>query len=158
MGPSLASPLTISTMTTPEEAKLIITDATAKFPAIVGAPTDDDLKRIWKFLANLIQSIDIRGGRDNLLGLIDTPEDYLAAFSHAFHRLEMPLVTYDPSISANAMQAICDKAECAWSSKRELHCMFFSAIIKETWLLPLKDASTFYNKFKIRSYLDHLSY
>jgi hypothetical protein len=93
-------------MTTPEEEKLIIADAASEFPAIIGAPTNDDLKRIREFLANLLQSIDIPGGRNNLSGLIDAPSNYLVAYSHAFDRLEMPLIAYDPSISADATQAV----------------------------------------------------
>jgi hypothetical protein len=91
-------------MLTPEEAKLIIADAAAEFPAIIDAPTDDDLKRIWELITNLLQSIDIPGGRDNLSGLIDAPSDYLAAYGHAFDRLETPLDAYDPSISSDATQ------------------------------------------------------
>jgi hypothetical protein len=154
-------------MTMPEEAKLIIVDAATKFPAIIGAPTDDDLKRIREFLTNLLQSIDIPGGHDNLSGLIDAPSNYLATYGHAFDRLEMPLIAYDPSISSDATQAICVKAECTCicklehqrlirTVKRQL-CTFFAAIIEDTWLLPVKDSATFYNKVKIRSFLDHLS-
>ena len=60
-----------------EKAKLVISNAAAEFPAIIGAPTNDDLKRICKFFANLLQSIDILGGYDNLSGLTDTPSKYL---------------------------------------------------------------------------------
>jgi hypothetical protein len=169
MSPLLASPLTIRTMMTPEEAKLklIIADAAAEFPAIVGAPTNDDLKRILEFITNLLQSIDIPGGCDNLSGLIDTPSDYLAAYLHSFDHLKKPLVAYDPSISSDAMQAVRIKAKRAWTCKLEHQCLictvehqprtFFAAIIKETWLLPLKDSTTFYNKVKIRPFLGHLS-
>ena len=149
-------------MTTPEEAKLIILDAAAKFSVTVGTPADDDLKRICEFLANLLQSIDIPGGHDNLSGPSDTPSDYVTAYGHTFNCLKMPLIAYDPSIAANAMQAIHIKAECTWSAKLEhqhLICtvkcqlsMFFSAIVKETWLLPPKDILTFYNKVKIQTY------
>ena len=102
----LTLPLTVSTMTMPKEAKLIIVDAAAESPSIVGAPTHNDLKRIQEFLANLLQSIDIPGGRNNLSGLIDAPFDCLVAYSHAFDRLKMPLIAYDPSISADATQAV----------------------------------------------------
>jgi len=69
-------------MTMPEEAKLIIAEAAAEFPAIVGAPTEDDLKRIREFLANLLQSIDIPGGRDNLSGLINVSRRGSSHTSH----------------------------------------------------------------------------
>ena len=66
-------------MTTPEDAKLLISDAAATFPAIIGAPTDDDLKTIREFLTNLLQSIEVAGGNDSLSGLVDNPAAYAAA-------------------------------------------------------------------------------
>ena len=93
-------------MTTPEDAKLLIADAAATFPAIVGAPTDNDLKNIREFLTNLLQSIDIAGGNDSLSGLVDNPAAYAMAYGHTVDRLEAVLTPYDPSIAANASNAI----------------------------------------------------
>ena len=39
-------------MLTPEDAKTVVADATADYPAIVGAPTDDDMKKLTEFLSN----------------------------------------------------------------------------------------------------------
>ena len=54
-----------------------------------------------------------------------------------------------------------------WSAKLELHrliytlehmlCTFFAMNIEDTWLLPLKDMTTFYNNVEIRTYLHDLS-
>jgi hypothetical protein len=154
-------------MSTPEAAKLVIDDATAEFPAIAGAPSDDDIKTLTEFLQNLLQAIDIPGGRDSLSGLIDAPSDYRAAYGHDFDRLETPLSSYDPSIATDATNAVRVKAERAWTAQLELQRLirtvertlrsFFSTIIEDTWLLPLKDPVTFYNKVPLREYLRHLS-
>jgi hypothetical protein len=98
-------------MTTPEDAKLLIADAAATFPAIIGAQTDDDLKTIREFLTNLLQSIDVAGGNDSLSSLIDDRAAYAAAYGHAFDRLEAALAPYDPSITSDASNAIRVKKE-----------------------------------------------
>jgi hypothetical protein len=154
-------------MTTPEDAKSLVVDATATFPAIAGAPTDDDVKRIREFLTNLLQSIDIAGGNDSLSGLIDEPMAYHREFGHNFDRLETSLVAYDPSIAADASNAIRVRAERAWTAKLERQRLirtverqlriFFATIIEETWLLPLKDPATFFNKVPLRTFLEHLA-
>ena len=104
-------------MTTPEDAKLLIADAAATFPAIVGAPTDDDLKNICEFLTNLLQSIDVAGGNDSLSDLVDDSAAYATAYGHAFDRLEAVLAPYDPSIASDASNAVRVKKERAWSTK-----------------------------------------
>jgi hypothetical protein len=67
-------------MMTPEDAKLMIADAAATFPVIVGAPTDDDLKNIREFLTNVLQSIDVAGGDDSLSGLVNDSAAYATAY------------------------------------------------------------------------------
>ena len=154
-------------MTTPEDAKTVVADATADYPAIAGAPTDDDIKKLTELLSNLLQSIDIPGGLNSLSGLIDSPADYRAAYGHAFDRLVTPLATYDPGIASDASNAVRVKSERAWTAKLDLQRLiqtverqlrtFFATIIEETWLLPLKNPTTFYNKVEIREYLRHLT-
>ena len=129
-------------MTTPKDAKLLIADAAATFPAIVSAPTDDDLKNIREFLTNLLQSIDVGGGDDSLSGLVNDPAAYAAAYGHAFDRLEAALAPYDPSIASDASNAVRIKKERAWTVKLDLQRLihlvkrqlqiFFAAIIEET--------------------------
>jgi len=154
-------------MTTPEDAKLLVADATADFSAIAGAPTDNDVKLICEFLTNLLQLIDIAGGNSSISGLIDEPAAYCRKFGHDFDRLETAVIAYDPSIAANASNAIRVRAEHAWTIKLERQHLiqmvkrqlriFFATIIQDTWLLPLKDPATFFNKMQIRTYLDHLA-
>jgi hypothetical protein len=154
-------------MTTPKDAKVLVADATANLPAIAGAPADDDVKYIRKFLTNLFQSINIAGGNDSLSGLIDELAAYRHKFGHDFDRLETTLVAYDPSIAADASNAVRVRAEHAWTAKLECQCLIrtvecqlrilFATIIEDTWLLPLKDPATFFNKVQIRTYLDHLT-
>ena len=50
-------------MMTTEETKDLFADATAAFPSITGAPTDDDDKRIREVLIKLLHSIDVPGVR-----------------------------------------------------------------------------------------------
>ena len=49
-------------MTTPEVAKDLFREVQAIFPQIVGAPNDDDVKRITEAFINALQSIDVPGG------------------------------------------------------------------------------------------------
>ena len=154
-------------MTTPEDAKSLVADATANFPAIAEASTDDDVKHIPEFLTNLLQSIDIAGGNGSLSSLIDEPAAHRHEFGHDFNRLETALIAYDPSISADASNAVHVRVERAWTTKLERQRListverqlriFFATIIEDTWLLPLKDATTFFNKVQLCTYLDHLA-
>lgn len=113
-------PHTVIAITMLENAKLIITNATTEFPAIIGAPAADDLKKICKFLLNLLKPINVPGGQYNLSGLIYTLADYLAIYGYTFDCLEAPLVAYDPAIAANTTQAVCIKSECVWMAKLKL--------------------------------------
>ena len=154
-------------MAAPEDAKLLIADAAAEFPTITGALTDDGMKRIREFLTNLLQSIDIAGGNGSLSSLINEPSAYQSKFGHAFDCLKVTLIPHDLSIPNDATNTVRVKAERAWTAKLKLYrlirtvehqlCIFFSAIVKETWFLPLKDTATFFNKVPIRAYLDHLA-
>ncbi len=80
-------------MTTPDEVKMIFTDLTATFPAIVGQPNDDDIKNLRETITNTLQSIDVLGNKCNLSGLINEPTDYLAMYGKSFDRLDTPLAT-----------------------------------------------------------------
>jgi len=154
-------------MTTPEDAKSLVADATANFPAIAGAPTHDDVKQNHEFLTNLFQSIDIAGGNDSLSGVIDETAAYRHEFGHDFDRLKTALVAYNPSIAADASNAVRVQAERVWIAKLERQhlictverqlCIFFATIIEDTWLLPLKDSATFFNKVQLRTYLDNIA-
>ena len=49
-------------MTTPEDAKELFAEAQASFTPIVGAPNDDDVKRLNEAFVNALQLIDVPGG------------------------------------------------------------------------------------------------
>ena len=76
--------------------------------------------------------------------------------------MEAPLQAYDESIAANANNAVRAKAERLWTAKIELQQLiktvehagqaFLVSVVKETWLLPLKEESTFYNKVPLRNF------
>ena len=70
-------------MTSPEGAKTLFAD-TADFPTITGSPTDDDVKNITEVLTDLLQSIDVPGGKDSLLGLLDNDAQYYTKWGHSF--------------------------------------------------------------------------
>ena len=67
----------------------------------------------------------------------------------------VPLQAYNNSISAKAKNAIRAKAERIWTTKIELQKLiktfklpghaFLVAVVKDTWILPLKEDSIFYN-------------
>ena len=57
-------------MTTPEVAKDLFKEVQAIFPPIVGAPNDDDVKRLTEAFINVLQSIDVPGGAINLSDLL----------------------------------------------------------------------------------------
>ena len=65
-------------MTTPETAKDILEGVQAAFPLIVGAPNDDDVKRLTEAFINALQSIDVPGGAIDLSDLLLTEEEHAA--------------------------------------------------------------------------------
>ena len=80
-------------MTTPEDAKDLFAEAQAAFTPIVGAPNDDDIKRLNEALINALQSINVPGGAVNLSDILLTNEDHKAKHSGdlTFERMEVPL-------------------------------------------------------------------
>ena len=154
-------------MTTPEEAKTLFSDLAGTHPTIVGQPTDDDVKSLREAFTNLLQSIDVPGGTCSLSGLIDTDAVYSLNHGTVFDAMIIPLVAYDPAIAADATDAVRARAERNWTAKKELQRLiraverngrlFLLSIVEETWLLPLKSATTFYNQVSLRDMLDHLA-
>ena len=63
-------------MTTPKVAKDLFTEAQAAFTPIVGAPNDDDVKRLNEAFINALQSIDVP------VGVIDLSDILLANTEH----------------------------------------------------------------------------
>ena len=65
-------------MTTPEDAKDLFAEAQAAFTPVVGAPNDDDVKRLNKVFVNALQSIDVPGGAVNLSDILLSDDDHKA--------------------------------------------------------------------------------
>ena len=57
-------------MATPEDAKYLFVEAQAAFAPVVGAPNDDDGKRLNKAFVNALQSIDVPGGAIDLSDIL----------------------------------------------------------------------------------------
>ena len=145
-------------MTTPEDAKDLFALAQAAFTPVVGAPNEDDGKRLNEAFINALQPIDVLIVAVNLSNILLTDEDHKANHGgdKTFERMEVPLQAYDDSIAADANNAIRAKAERLWTAKIELQRLiktvervgraFLVAVVEDTWLLLLKEESTFYNK------------
>ena len=65
-------------MTTPEVAKDLFIEAQAAFTPIIGAPNDDDVKRLTEAFINALQSIDVPGGAIDLSGILLSDTDHEA--------------------------------------------------------------------------------
>ena len=80
-------------MTTPEFIKDFFKEAQAAFTPIVGAPNDDDVKRLTEVFINSLQSIDVPGGAINLSDLLlsDANHETRHGFGSTFKRMEIPL-------------------------------------------------------------------
>ena len=74
--------------------------------------------------------------------------------------------TYDDSIASDATNAVRAKAERLWTAKMGLQTLiktveragraFLLAVIEDTWLLPLKEETTYYNKVPLRDFFARL--
>ena len=80
--------------------------------------------------------------------------------------MEFPLQAYDNSIVVDANNAVRAKAERLWTAKIELQRLiktversgraFLVSVVKDTWLLLLKEESTVYNKVPLRYFFARL--
>ena len=137
-------------MTTPEGAKDIFVEAQAAFTPVVGAPNDDDIKRLNEAFINALQSIDFPDGAVDLSDILLSEEDHKAKHggNKTFERMEVPLQAYDDSIAADANNAVRAKAERLWTAKIELQRLIKTVkragrallvpVAEDTWFLPLK--------------------
>ena len=83
-----------------------------------------------------------------------------------FERMSVPLSPYDDSIASDATNAVREKAEHLWTVKMGLQTLiktvehagraFLLAIIKDTWLLPLKEETTYYKKVPLQDFFARL--
>ena len=150
-------------MTTPEDAKKLFVEAQATFAPVVGAPNDDDVKRLNEAFVNALQSIDVPGGAVNLSDILLSGDDHKDKHGNMiFERTETSLKSYNDGIAADATNAVRAKAERLGNAKIDLQRLiktikragraFLVAVVKETWILPLKEESTFYNKVPLRDF------
>ena len=109
-------------MTTPEVAKDLFAEAQAAFTPVVGAPNDDNVKRLNEAFINTLQSIDDPGGAVDLSNILLTDEEHKAKHGDGstFARMEVPLPDYDDSIVTDAKNAVCTKAELLWTATIKL--------------------------------------
>ena len=151
-------------MTTPEFAKDLFKEVQAAFAPIVEAPNEDDVKRLAEAFINALQLIDVPGGvidLSNLL-LLDSKHEDKHGVGSKFGLMASPLPAYDNSIASDATNAVRAKAERLWTAKIELQTLiktversgraFLIAVVEDTWLLPLKEETTFYNKVPLRCF------
>ena len=155
-------------MTTPEVPKDLFKEAQAAFTPIVGALNDDDVKRLTKAFINALQSIDVPGGAIDLSNLLlsDAYHEDRHGVGSTFERMAIPLPAYDGSIASDATNAVREKAERLWTANIGLQTLiktvkrsgraFFVAVVEDTWLPPLKEENTFYNKVPLRDFFTHL--
>ena len=155
-------------MTTPEVAKDLFTEAQSDFTPIYGAPNDDNVKRLTKAFINALQSINFPGGAINLSDLLLSDADHGAkhGVGSTFERMAIPLLAYNDSIASDATNAVRAKSERLWTANIELQGLikmverarraFLVAVFEDTWLLPLKEEATFYNKVPLRDFFAHL--
>ena len=156
-------------MTNPEEANDLFAEAHAAFTPIVGAPNDNDVKRLNKAFINALQSIDVPGGAVDLSDILLLDKDHKAKHDGGkmFKRMEVLLQEYKDSIAADANNAVQAKPERLWTAKIEFQRLiktveragraFLVAVVKDTWLLPLKEESTFYKKAPLLDFFVHLN-
>ena len=108
-------------MTTPENVKYLFAEAQAAFDPVVGAPNDDDVKRLNEAFVNALQSIDVPVGAVDLSDILLPDDDHKAKHRDTtLERMEVPLQAYDDSIAADANNAVRAKAERLWTAKIEL--------------------------------------
>ena len=155
-------------MTTPKVAKDLFADVQAAFTPIVGAPNDDNGKRLNEAFINAFQSMDVPDDTIDLsdILLIDAKHEAKHGDGSMLERMAIPLSAYEDSIAADANNAVHAKAKRLWTAKIELQRLiktaeragraFLVAVIEDTWLLPLKEEATFYNKVPLRDFFARL--
>ena len=150
---------------------LLIATASKNFTPIVGKPTDDDIFNITKVLYPLLHSLKydeftVAGVQDhNLIGLLQLDTIYTAARGAAFARPANP-GPYDLTIPDAATPVVRNRMEAAhmvlindfntFEAAEEGIKAFLLANIDETWLKPLRDATTFFNNVTAYTMLEFL--
>ena len=137
-------------MTTLEDAKYIFVEAQASFAPVVGAPNDNDVKRLYEAFANFLQSIDVPGGEVDLSYILLSEDDHKSKNAgRPFELMETPLKSYDDGIADDATNAVRAKSKRLWTAYIDLQRLvktveragraFVKAFVKETFIFPLKE-------------------
>ena len=80
--------IVVSTITTPEDAKDLFAEAQAAFAPIIGAPNDDNVKRLYEAFFSALQSINFPGGEVYLSDILLSEDDHKAKHSgNTFDRM-----------------------------------------------------------------------
>ena len=155
-------------MTTPEVAKDLFADTQAAFNPIVCSPNNDDIKRLNEAFISTLQSIDVPGGTIDLSDILLTDIKHKSKHGDGstFERMAIPLPAYDNSMATDSNNGVLGKAKRLWTAKIELQWLIKTveharrallvAVIEDTWLLPLKEEVTFYNKVPLRDFFARL--
>ena len=106
-------------MTIPKDVKDLFAEAQAAFTPVVGAPNEDDVKRLNEVFVNALQLIGVPGGAVDLSDILLLDEDHKTKHcgDKTFERIEVPLQAYDDNITADTNNAVRTKAERLWLSK-----------------------------------------
>ena len=94
--------------------------------------------------------------------LTDTEHDAKHGDGSTFKRMAIPLPTYNDSIATDTNNAVRAKAEHLWTANIELQRLIKTveragrtslvAVVEDTWLLPLKEEATLYNKVPLHDF------
>ena len=96
----------MTTISYPKEIAALSADSHNDFPAILGKPSDDDVKRLSRHNFQALQDIDLEDGTD-ATGLILSKVDHKAANENqAFDRANGSLEAYNPSIQDDDNKAV----------------------------------------------------
>ena len=80
--------------------------------------------------------------------------------------MSIPLPPYNDSIASDATNAVRAKSERLWMAKIGLQTLiktveragraFLIAVVEDTWILPLKEETTYYNKVPLQDFFARL--
>ena len=154
-------------MITPKDAKELFTEDQAAFAPVVGAPNDDNVKRLNKDFFNALQPNEVTGSAVDLSDILFSDDDHKTKHGdRTSERMETPLKSYDDGITVDATNSVRTKAEGLWTTKIELQRLikrvkrsgraFLVAVTEETWILPLKEKTTFYNMLSLHDFFARL--
>ena len=105
-------------MTIPKDAKDLFVEAQAAFAPVVGAPNDDDVKRLNEAFVNALQPIKVPGGAVDLSEIILSGDDHKSKHGETtFENMEVLLKAYGNGIAAGVTNAVRAKDERLWTAK-----------------------------------------